>query len=336
MPPRLRIGLVGCGGIAHRHIAGYRAITGEAGEVVAGCDPDGPRLREFCERYGLPHRFATPADLIASGTVDVIALLTPPAVRAEVIVPAAQRGIHLLVEKPFAENLADAEAFVEEAERAGVMLAVNQQLRFMPDVLALKDVLDRGEIGEPRLVVHDHFQDRAKTGGWRALERRLEISIFSIHLLDRIRWLAGRKPVSVTARTRALDPAVRGETSTCLGITFAGGAVGTMVSTWHALGIPECRLRVDGTAGSALSEKRNVLEDAATLTIQRAGSQPLKRDCTRKDAFTLAMGESMKRLLEAVQTGVTPDHSGRDNLQTMWIVDAAYRSAERDGETVRI
>ena len=107
-----RIGIVGCGGIAHRHVAGYRMVASDLGEVVAGCDPNTDTLNAYCDQYDIAHRFTDPADLIASGEVDVISLLTPPAVRHDVIFPAIEKGIHLLVEKPFGESLSDAVSFV--------------------------------------------------------------------------------------------------------------------------------------------------------------------------------------------------------------------------------
>jgi predicted dehydrogenase len=271
-----------------------------------------------------------------SGEVDVISLLTPPAVRGEVILPAVERGIHLLVEKPFAEKMADAVAFVRAAEARGVTLAVNQQFRFTRDVAAARELIASGELGEVRLVAHDQFQNRTRVPGWRAEEERLEISIFSIHILDRVRWLAGRLPEAVTAATRYWNPDVRGETFTALTIQFEGGAIGTMVSNWHSLALPECRLRVDGTAGSLLSVKPSATADECMLRVHRADGELEQRECSQPNTFRRAIGESMRQLLSAVDAGTEPPHSGRDNLQTMAIVDAAYLSASRGGERVEI
>ena len=331
-----RIGIVGTGGIARAHIEGYRSEAGELCEVVAGCDPDPDHLAGFCSRYGVPLRFANARELIESGEVDVISVLTPPDVRGEVIFPAAERGIHLLVEKPFAENLADAIAFVEAAERGNATLAVNQSLRFMPDILAIRAVLAAGEIGEIKFIAHDHYQNRARTTGWRKDEERLEISIFSIHVLDRIRWLCDRPPVAVSAVTRHWDDQVRGETFTTLNIQFEGGTVGTMVSNWHSLRVPECRLRIDGTTGSLLSQKRGIATDEATLTIHHVDGTLKRRKTSQHRAAVMGMGKSMKELLAAIAEARAPHHSGRDNLQTMAIVDAAYLSAARGGALVRI
>jgi len=331
-----RIGIVGCGGIANRHIAGYRMVAHDLGDVVAGCDPNTETLNAYCDKYDIPNRFTNPADMIASGEVDVISLLTPPVVRHDVIFPAIEKGIHLLVEKPFGESLSDAVSFVEAAEKAGVTLAVNHQMGFMKDMVAIREVVGAGDIGDVRYIAHDEYQNRTRVRGWRSEEKRLEISIFSIHLLDRIRMLAGSPPKTVSAALRHWNPDVKGETCTSLIVQFENGTIGSMVSNWHALTLPECRLRVDGTKGSVLSHKQAILADGATLRIHRTDGELEERDCSQKEAMSMCMGESMKHLMESARRGAEPLHCGRGNLHTMQIVDAAYLSAERDGAMVEV
>ena len=331
-----RIGIVGCGGIAHRHIAGYRKVAYDLGEVVAGCDIDKEQLNGYCDQYDIPNRFTNAAEMIASGEVDVISLLTPPAVRHDVIFPAIEKGIHLLVEKPFGETLCDAVSFVEAAEKAGVTLAVNHQLGFMEDVVAMRDIVNSGDIGDIRYISHDELKNRTRVRGWRSREQRLEISIFSIHLIDRIRTLADSPPQSVSAVTRHWNPDVKGETFTSLTVQFENGVVGTMISNWHGLTLSECRLRIDATKGSVLSVKKVVLDDTATLHIHPLNGKKETRKFHREEAFTYAMGESMNHLMDSARRGAEPMHSGRGNLYTMQIVDAAYLSAQRGGQMVEV
>ena len=331
----LRIGLVGCGGIARRHIEGYRLQLAGRADVVAGCDPNRETLDKFCDTHDVKSRFGDVEEMIGSGEVDVISLLTPPAVRDDVIYPAIERGIHLLVEKPFAERLGDAGGFVSAAERANVKLAVGQQLRFMPNVTAIRDAVDAGRLGKVKHVAHDHYYNRTQTRGWRKDETRLEISIFSIHVIDRIRSLVGVSPTTVTALTRHWDPNVKGETFTALRIEFENEAVGTMVSSWHGTTLPECRIRVDGTEGSAMSMSDSATSDWATVRIQALGEETEVIELREENAMSHAMGRSMGLLLDAIENDTEPPHSGRDNLDTMSIVDAAYFSADR-GESVSI
>lgn len=332
---RHRVGIVGAGGIAHSHVRGYRSVAGSLCEVVAACDVNADALAAFCDTQAIALQFTDAQTMIASGEVDVIALLTPPSVRADVIFPAVEAGIHMLVEKPFGESYREARAYAEAAGGAGAKMAVNHELRFTPDVLAIREAVLGGRLGELLSVSHEHYCDRRNTTGWRATEERLEIAIFSIHLIDRVQWLVGAEPLAVTALTREWIPTVRGETFTALTIEFDGGIVGSIVSSWNALGLPECRLRVDGTKGSALSLKDQVTSDACRLGIQRDGSEPETTDMMQDGLFAHAMGESMRRLLEAVEDGSEPAHSARDNLKTMAIMDAAHLSAHRGGARVQ-
>jgi D-apiose dehydrogenase len=331
----IRIGLVGCGGIAHRHIEGYRRELMGRADVVAGCDPNQETLDKFCDTHSVKSRFTSPQEMIASGEVDVISLLTPPAVRDDVIYPAFDAGVHVLVEKPFAERLSDAAGFVKAAERTGVKLAVGQQLRFKQNMIAIQEAISAGTLGDIRHIAHDHYYNRASTRGWRKDETRLEISIFSIHILDRIRTFAGVPPKTVSAVTRHWDPSVVGETFTHLRVEFENDAVGTMVSSWHALTLPESRLRIDGTLGSAISLSDSAVGDRATVRIQTSDGELQEQSFHEEQAMSHAMGRSMGHLLDAIETGTEPPHSGRDNLQTMEIVDGAYLSAER-GEPVSV
>ncbi len=333
---KYRIGIVGSGGIARRHTDGYRAVAGDLGEIVAACDINQETLDKYCETYNVPLKFTNPKDLIESGEVDVISLLTPPAVRSEVIFPAFKHGIHILVEKPFTEKMSDAIAFVEAAEKAGVVLAVNQQMRFMPEMLKAREIIKSGEIGQVRFVAHDSFQNRTSTRGWRKDEERLEISIFSIHVLDRLRWLMGRPPEAVSAVMRYWDKEVRGETFTALTVQFEDGMMATMVSNWHSMTIPECRLRIDGTEGTILLEKSSVSSDQCKLKVHTLGGDPKEYDCSRSNNSSLAVGDNMKNLIQAAESGTQPINSGRDNLETMAIVDGAYLSASRGGAKVDI
>ncbi|HEV2125445.1 MAG TPA: Gfo/Idh/MocA family oxidoreductase, partial [Chloroflexota bacterium] len=268
---RWRIGIVGCGGIARSHVAGYRMVLGERAEIVAGCDVRRDQLHAFCEAHDIPLRFESVAEMAASGEVDVVTDATPPAARSNVVMPVLEAGRHILVEKPFANSVAEARRYVQTAEAVGSTLAVNQNLRWYEDIELAHDEVHSGRLGEPLNVMLEHYQWRP-TRGWRGQEERLEIAIFSIHLLDRIRWVVGQPIEAVSAVTRRAIPNMgdpRGEVFASVQLQFAGGCTATMVSEWRAPGLAECRLRVDGTGGSLLAVRPNALADAAQVSISR-------------------------------------------------------------------
>jgi len=334
---RYRIGFVGTGGIAHSHISGYRAILGDKIEIIAGCDPDKERLNTFCDKYGIRHRFTTAESLLNSGEVDIIVMLTPPSVRAEYIFPALEKGIHVLVEKPFGNSVRECIEYVKTAEKYSATLAVSQNMRFYPDIEWAKSVVFDGKLGELTYIAHDHFQWRMQTHGWRATEKRLEISIFSVHILDRLRWIAGVQPDAVSCVTRKswLDDSPVGEVFSDMTIQFIGGTIGHITSSWYST-IPECRMRIDGKQGTLVIHRQSATSDNAEGTLSIQGLEPEKRIFSIQNISTLVFGHSMRNLVEAIDAGREPVHSGKDNLQTMAIIDAAYLSAERGGTLVKI
>lgn len=333
-----KIGLIGTGGIAAGHAEGYRRILGDRAVIAAACDPEGDRLKTYCDRWNIPQRFTEVNDFFSSADVDIIVLLTPPAVRAEYIYPAFERKINILVEKPFGNSYAECNGYVEAAARHGVQLAVSQNLRFYPDIEWAKEIVASGILGDLTYIGHDHFQWRMKTGGWRAFEKRLEISIFSIHVLDRIRWMAGLCPRTVSCVTRppwSGDDRPAGEIFSDLRIEFENGAVGTMTSSWYSR-IPENVFRIDGKQGSLIARRESAVSAEGEGRLVLADGDSRSVTFSRPDAGRLAFGYSMKHFIDAIESDTEPIHSGRDNLQTMAIVDAAYLSASRNGEPVQI
>lgn len=340
MGERLRVGLVGTGWVAHQHLVGARAVAGDLVEIAAACDPRQEVLDAFCDRHGVPHRFASAGELVRSGSVDVVALLTPPAVRDEVIDPALERGLHLLVEKPFATSGVRAVRYVEAAAAAGVTLAVGQNFRWFPEYVWLADRLRRPDAGDITYLEARSFQDRRQEPGrWRAEESRLEMAIFSVHLIDRLQWLARCAPVAVSALTRrAPGSALPGEQLSALLVSFENDVVGHVTSTWLARTLPRNDFRVDTTTGSAVVARDLPMagEAAARAELGAAPDEERFPDDGPVTHAVASYGASMRELALAIREGREPIHSGRDNLRTMGIMGAAYLSAARGGSAVTV
>ena len=341
MADRHRIGIVGTGWVAHQHLSGIRSVVGDRAVVTAACDPRRDVLEEFAERYGIPHRFPDAASMVASGEVDVLVVLTPPAVRDEVIDPALAAGVHLLIEKPFAQSAARAAQYVDAAERAGVHLAVGQNFRWFPEHQWMKRQLDDGRLGALQYLEARSFQDRPQAPGvWRAAESRLEMAIFSIHLIDRLQWMAVTPPRAVSAVTRRDESTdLPGEQLTSLLVQFEGGLVGHMTSTWMSRALPINDMRADGERGSVAVERPGPMAgDASGRVALRGEPATVERfpDPGDDPHAPRTYGQSLLALLEAVDARREAPHSGRDNLRTMAIMDAAYASAARGGELVEV
>ncbi len=337
----VKVGLVGTGGVAHNHLAGYSTVVGNRAVVWAACDPRSDVLEAFCNKYAIPHRFADAQSMVGSGEVDVAVVLTRPEIREAVILPALEHGVPILVEKPFGQSFSEAAKYVEAADQAGVPLAVSQNFRWFPEYQWMAGHLADGRLGDLRFIEHHVFQDRRQPpGAWRAEQKRLEMAIFSVHLIDRMQWLAVVVPLSVAAITRRDEASeLPGEQFTTLIVQFEGGLVGQMTSSWMARGLATNAARVDAERGSVTVERSGPMAGNATGRLQ------VHEESVEIEAFVdnevvrdgpRSYGYSLLSFLDAIEKGKEAPHSGRDNLRTMAIMDAAYVSASRGGAMVQV
>ncbi len=335
----LGIGIVGCGGIVqYGHLPAYRA----AGlHVVAVFDVDSDKGRDVAREWQIPHVATTAEELVSLTGVDIVDIAVPPWVQPEIVARAAAAGRHMLCQKPFALEFDIARGMVETAESAGVLLAVNQQMRWDAGIAASRDLIARGVIGRATAA---QIAVSVSTGWhlwpWLAAAPRLEIMYHSIHYLDALRSVLG-DPESVTSiHGRYPEQApVQGETRSTTLLEFPDGLQALVaVNHYDQHGTAFGEFRFLGTEG-ALEGTLGLLYDYPdgrpdTLSLHRGGKQVRAYEFDTRwipDAFLGPMGD----LMDAVATGRQPVTSGRDNLGTIALVLAAYRSAT-ERRTVRV
>lgn len=149
----LRMGILGCGGIARRHAAAATEL-GDQVRVVAVADRTLSGAHAFSDEVtgGMATVHPSAHDLVTAAGLDILAVCLPPGAHGDEVALAAERGIHLLVEKPIALRSTDAWAMVEAVERAGVRSQVGFMYRFGAAVEAVRHLQDDGRLGAGRAV----------------------------------------------------------------------------------------------------------------------------------------------------------------------------------------
>lgn len=328
----LGIGIVGCGGIVrYAHLPAYR----EAGlHVLTVHDVDTAKARAVAEEFGIPTVASSVEEVVVTPGVAIVDVAVPPWEQPAIVAQVAAAGRHLLCQKPLALEYATALDEVETAERAGILLAVNQQMRWSPCVAATRSLVRRGAIGglrEARIQVD--VATPWHMWPWLASAPRLEVLYHSIHYLDSLRSILG-DPVWVTSvhGRDPVRPRVEGETRTTTVLEYADGLQAqVIVSHDNDHGTPSAHITVRGETG-AIEGTIGLLYDyptgrVDTLSLLREGVAVEDYDFDRRwipDAFLGPMGD----LMDAIATGRQPVTSGRDNLGTIAVALAAYRSAE--------
>ena len=331
------IGCIGTGFImADCHLVAYRQ-AGFRPVAIAGRDPE--RALEVGRRHQIPQAYGSYQELLRDPEVVVVDIAVPPDVQMQVVRDVTRHSDHIrgvLAQKPLGMNYAEACQIVRLCRDAGITLAVNQNMRYDQSVRACKSLLNRGDLGEPVLATIDmraipHWMPWQQRLGWVTLR------IMSIHHLDTFRYWFG-DPVRVFASVRP-DPRTTfaHQDGICLYILeYASGLramgcddVWAGPSREGAAADIGIKYRIEGTTGmtrgtigwpSYPARTPSTLEFTTTASAQWQG--PRWDEVWFPDAFVGPMAQ----LLCALEDNTVPEISGDDNLRTMALVEACYRS----------
>jgi predicted dehydrogenase len=336
-PPDYRpgIGIVGCGGIVK--LAHLPAYAGYGVRVVGVYDPVPEATEGIDERFDVGRVFESFDDLLAHPEIEVVDVATPPEVRVDLVQRALEAGKHVLAQKPLALDVRAARELVEEAERRGLRLAVNQNGRWAPPWRIATLLIDRGAIGDVVAVTHLFDHDFRFVLGTRANEiEHLVLYDFSVHWIDITRcWLADKAVVSVQAReyrTPNQPPESASPWGAWVVVEYEDGTSAVIRSVGSAeTQRPGNPFWVHGSAGTIRGSVRRgsdfveLERDGASSRFQLAGEW-------LPEGFAGAMGE----LLSAIAEDREPFNSARHNLLSLQMTLAACRSAEQGGRPVTL
>ena len=339
-----RIGCVGAGMImAECHLSAYA----EAGfPVVAIASRTKARAQAVADRWSIGTVHDTPEMLIEDGRVEIVDLAFPPDQQPALIRHALkQKHIKgILAQKPLALTLEEAIALRDEAKAAGKILSVNQNMRYDHSMRVLKQILDRGELGTPVLAT---IEMRAIPHWQTFLEEydRLTLSNMSVHHLDVLRFLFGEVAEIYTAARK--DPRTRFEHTdgiTASTIRFESGVMAvSLEDVWSGPreeGFDSdiyIKWRVEGTDGVAQGTIGWPTGAASTLTYASKTTTGGKWVTPEWETmwFPHAFKGVMEQLQYAVKTGDEPALTVADNVRTVALVEAGYRSIA-EGRAVKL
>lgn len=338
------IGCIGAGFImADVQLAAYAEACFP---VVAIASRTPERAATVAQRWNIPRVHATPRALIEDKAVAILDIAFPPDQQPALIRHALGqphiRGI--LAQKPLAMDVAEAARLAAEAGRAGKLLAVNQNMRFDQSMRVLKQILTRGALGEPVLATIEmraipHWQK------FLAEYRRLTILNMTIHHLDILRFLLGEPlAISTSARTDPRTQFAHTDGITVSTLRFPSGALAvSMEDVWSGPRAPGfasdtyIRWRMEGTEGVAQGTigwpdypggSPSTLRYASRTATGGKWVAPAWRTCWFPHAFVGVM----EQLQYAAATGTRPLTDAADNVRTMALVEAAYRSLQERRE----
>ena len=307
----------------------------ELTQLAAICS-HGDNAQAIGSQYGAGYVTTRYDDLLNDDAIDVIDLCVPHIQHLPMALAAAQAGKHILVEKPIARTLAEADQIINAAQNAGVQLMIGHNQRYFGHHAKAKELIDAGVIGRPYLVVASVHVLGLVGGFRRSLNEAGGGTLIDsgVHRFDLLRWLIGDVAMVYAQTGRFLQMEMEGEDCAVVSLRFRSGAIGSFSCSWSAKGpMPEEALQIFGSAGAILTE-----DHSYSLRLACEHPPPGLED-VREFVFATDQAESIRRTIEAflvsLQQGTEPPITGEDGRASLELTMACYESV-RTGLPVQL
>ena len=314
MSDALRVGIIGCGGIAGSHLHSIREL--DCIEVVATTDTLPERAREYAEKNGAKNWYDSNEKLLADPEVQAVHVCLPHDVHHSVCIEAANAGKHIIVEKPLALSVAEAEEMIAVAEANDVQLMVAHVLRFHSTNREVRRLILEGAIGEPRNVMRRRGGrvDHKSLPPWHADPKQIGnfcIFGFGTHEVDVILWTLDTEAKRAFSAGRVINPVWGNEDDVITILELANGAMASYNQSMNNhLGGYDCAYV--GTGGSL-----HVAGDTIDLDgdVRKIPQRPM-------------MTDQIEEFAKACLEGRRPESSAQDCMRTQRALEAMWKSVQ--------
>jgi len=334
---QVKVAILGAGFIADIHMESYARFVPEA-EVVAVYARNPEKAQSFAAKHHIAQYFSSIEELIENADFDVVDICLPNFLHKGATIKAAAAGKHIIIEKPLAVTLEEADEMIAACEKANVKLMYAEELCFAPKYERARKLVDEGAVGSVYMLKQsekhsgphsDWFYDINQSGGGVLMD-------MGCHGIAWFRWmLKNIKAVSVTASMKTVfhKEKTQGEDNSIVIIEFENGVTGVVENSWAKQGGMDDRSEIHGVDGvvyadlfvgnSVLAYSKNGYGYAMEKTDTTVGWS----FCMFEEAFNQGYPQELKHFIDCVQNDRDPLITGKDGRVVLEIIYAAYASA---------
>ncbi|MFH0990180.1 MAG: Gfo/Idh/MocA family oxidoreductase [bacterium] len=323
---KIRYGIIGFGLFAERAIAPAIQQSKNA-ELRAIQKRSLSVCREKAEQYHIPLSFSSVAEMVKHPDIDAVFIVSANSAHAHGTILAAEAGKHVLVEKPMAMNVREAEQMIDACSRNGVQLMIGHMIRFSPLILRMKEIVHSGMIGNITFARSDFFYDgRLTKRQWlqnRAVAGGGPVFDIGVHCLDTLRFILNDNVTSCKAHLS--PPPTNRETELTAGITmqFLGGTVGSIYCSYD---VPSRRSFIEliGTEGILSANDFTLGDRTGTLSIglRQPPAEYIVR--TEKIAIPNLYVEEVERFSKSIIEKTDSPIPGSEGLENQRILKTIF------------
>ncbi|WP_010272749.1 Gfo/Idh/MocA family protein [Paenibacillus senegalensis] len=301
-------------------------------EVTAISDVDPERLKQYGQQYKAKG-YTQVDEMLREETLDAIIIATPDFLHKEPVLAAAAKGLHIMIEKPLATNVEEAEEMAEAVERAGTKCLIAFENRWNSPFVAAKEAIQRGELGSI-VTMNARLNDtiyvptkmlkwsKGSTPGWFLFPHATDIGC----------WFKGSKPVQVYAvgtKKKLVAMGIDTYDSIQAVVTFEDQTHATFTTSWI---LPESMPLIYDFKYEIIGEDGALYLDLSDQMVRQAGGSQYKHVHTLgtpiNGTLTSAPSYMLNAFIDNIRLGTEPDAGVRDGLMNTKLVHAIHRSVE--------
>ena len=334
---RTKVAILGAGFISEIHLESYHRFIPEA-EVVAVYARKAEKAKEFAAKHNIGKWYADVDAIINESGCEIVDICLPNYLHADACIKAAKAGKHIIIEKPLAVTLEEADAMIDACKKAGVKLMYAEELCFAPKYERVRHLVKEGAVGEVYMLKQsekhsgphtDWFYDVNLAGGGVLMD-------MGCHAMEWFRWMLGNaKPVSVYASMSTVlhKERTKGEDNSIVIIEFENGVTAVAENSWAKHGGMDDRSEVHGTGGVIYADLF-MGNSAISYSKHGYGYAMEKADTTVGWSFTVfeevfnqGYPHELQHFVDCVRNNKEPLVTGEDGRVVLEILYAAYASA---------
>jgi predicted dehydrogenase len=329
------VGIIGAGFSAERHAAGYKALPAVEIGAVAGLKASKRETEEFAKKLGAKRVFSDYQDLLKEDDIEIVSICAPNYLHERISAACAERGKHIVVEKPLAKTAEEGLLMIDAAKRARIKLMYAENFQYAPSFVKAMEIVNQGGIGDIFMATareahsgpHSRwFYDLDLAGGGALID-------LGIHDVQLLRMFTKSEVKETSAITMKMQTNLTVEDNAVATLRFANGALGTLEESWTTKGGYDIRIELYGKEGDIVINPTRItpLQVFSATGFGYAGE---KVDFTKgwtypipQEFYTFGYIQEIEHFVKCVTDDEKPITSGEDGLISLKTVLAMYASA---------
>ena len=334
---KIKVALLGAGFISDIHMESYHRFVPEA-EVVAVYTRSADKAKAFAEKHNIPAWFDDLDALIKNSGCDVVDICLPNFLHHEATLKAAAAGKHIIIEKPLAVTLEEADEMIDACHKAHVKLMYAEELCFAPKYERVRQMVQQGAVGEVYMLKQaekhsgphsDWFYDVNLSGGGVLMD-------MGCHAVQWFRWMTGNAPIKsvyATMSTVLHKERTKGEDNSVMIIEFENGVTAVAENSWAKPGGMDDKSEVYGTGGVVYADL--FMGNAAVSYSKKGYDYAMEKADTTigwsftvfEEVFNQGYPHELRHFIDCVLHDKQPLVTGEDGRAVLEVIYAAYASA---------